>query len=326
MSELSLPDCPEKPLPSDCCNSGCTPCILDVYDDLVKQWEDECNRLKLGAAGCDFKKTVNEPALLQTKYKPFRIVSIKALSDETSIFRFQAIKRDSGTDEMLYSKLEIKLDLKPSQYLILQGRDPVEDKENLFTRAYTPISNSTLSSKGCFDVVIKMYPKGKMSQYVRKWVVGDLALWRGPYGGLSYEPNKFKHLLMLCAGTGVAPMYSLAFSIVNNEDDDTTVKMLFCCKDEANIILREEIHSLQSFWNFSADIFLPHSCKNTFKPLYGETFKTNRLDQDVISSELKCKISAKTLVLICGSPEFCKDMNQFVRKCNIEADHIHIFD
>ncbi|XP_034234992.1 NADH-cytochrome b5 reductase-like [Thrips palmi] len=321
MSELLLPDRPEEPLPSDCCNSGCTPCILDVYDDLVKEWEDKCNRLKLGAAGFDVNRSFNEPALFQTKYSPFRIAFIKPLSNDTSIFRFQAVKKDSDSDEMSYRDLETNLDLKPSQYLILQGKDTVEGKENHFTRAYTPIS----TSKGCFDVVIKMYPKGKMSQFIQKLVLGNITFWRGPYGGFSYEPNKFRRLLMLCAGTGIAPLYSLASNIVNNEEDETTIKILFCCKDEANIILREEIHSLRSFWNFSADIYLPHSCASTCKPLYGETLKTGRLGQDAIASELKCN-STNTWVLICGNPEFCKEMHQFVSKCSIKAEHIHIFD
>lgn len=323
MSELLLPDCPEKPLPSDCCNSGCTPCILDVYDNLLKQWEDECNRLKSGATGYDLKKIVNVPAISQTKYSSFRITLIKPLTSDTSMFRFQAVKKDS--DE-IYRDLITKLDIKPSQYLILQGKDTVEGKETNFTRAYTPISKGTLSLQGCFDVVIKMYPEGKMSKYLQKLVVGDLTFWRGPYGGLSYEANKYRHLLMLCAGTGVAPMFSLASSIVDNEEDETTIKMLFCCKDEPNIILREEIHSLRSFWNFSAHIYLPHS-KSTCKPLYGETFKTGRLGQDAIASELNCKSIANTLVLICGSPQFCKDMHQCVISVpSVEADHIHIFD
>lgn len=325
MSEPLLPDCPEKPLPSDCCNSGCTPCILDVYDNLMKQWEDECNRIKSSAGRCDSKSLVKEPSLLQTKYCPFRIDSIKSLTNDTSIFRFQSVNKASGSDGLLYKTLENRLDLKPSQYLILQGKDTIEGKENIFSRAYTPISNGALSIKGCFDVVIKMYPTGRMSQYLQKLCVGDITLWRGPYGGLSYEPNKFRHILMLCAGTGIAPMYSLASSIVKDERDDTMIKILFCCKDEANIILREEIHTLRSFWNFSADIYLPY-CKSNCKPLYGETFKTARLGQDAIAFELKSKISDNILVLICGSPDFCKTMHQLVSQCNIEPNHIHVFE
>ncbi|WP_193568346.1 putative toxin-antitoxin system toxin component, PIN family [Oleiagrimonas citrea] len=32
------PQAPEKPLPSDCCGSGCDPCILDAYEDELEHY------------------------------------------------------------------------------------------------------------------------------------------------------------------------------------------------------------------------------------------------------------------------------------------------
>lgn len=43
-----LPSKPEPPLDSDCCGQGCDPCILDIYAEEVKIWEEECQRLKDG--------------------------------------------------------------------------------------------------------------------------------------------------------------------------------------------------------------------------------------------------------------------------------------
>ena len=34
------PEAPEKPLPSDCCGSGCDPCVLDVYEDARERYEE----------------------------------------------------------------------------------------------------------------------------------------------------------------------------------------------------------------------------------------------------------------------------------------------
>ena len=33
------PTPPEKPLPSDCCDSGCDPCVMDVYADELAQYQ-----------------------------------------------------------------------------------------------------------------------------------------------------------------------------------------------------------------------------------------------------------------------------------------------
>ena len=33
-----LPEPPENPLDSDCCGSGCTPCVLDIYQEELERW------------------------------------------------------------------------------------------------------------------------------------------------------------------------------------------------------------------------------------------------------------------------------------------------
>ncbi|KAK3926452.1 NADH-cytochrome b5 reductase-like [Frankliniella fusca] len=321
MSQVNLPDKPERPLPSDCCNSGCTPCILDVYEDLVKQWEEKCELIKAGVSVSEEGSLDHPPILSQTRYAIFKLVFLKPVTDDTFLYSFQAVEKIVSDSNTMYKDLKLKLDFKPSQYFVLQG----SDGEKHFTRAYTPISDNKLALKGCFDVVIKYYPDGKMSKYLKKLLLGDITHWRGPYNGFNYKPNNYRNLLMLCAGTGVAPMYSLTQSIVSNEDDETIIKMLYCCKDDKSIILRNEIHKLCSFWNFSADIYVPHSNPSECKPLYGETLKTVRLDQNEISNELLQKDLSKTMIFICGNAKFCQDINEYVRKCSVDTEHIHIF-
>lgn len=34
-----LPDPPVGPLPSDCCNTGCSPCVMDIYQDELETWK-----------------------------------------------------------------------------------------------------------------------------------------------------------------------------------------------------------------------------------------------------------------------------------------------
>jgi len=43
---VELPCKPEKPCDSDCCGSGCVPCVFDIYDQEVKIWEQECAQIK----------------------------------------------------------------------------------------------------------------------------------------------------------------------------------------------------------------------------------------------------------------------------------------
>lgn len=44
-----LPPPPEKPDPSECCGSGCIPCILEVYEDEVERWREEVAAIRANA-------------------------------------------------------------------------------------------------------------------------------------------------------------------------------------------------------------------------------------------------------------------------------------
>uniref|UniRef100_H9H988 FAD-binding FR-type domain-containing protein n=1 Tax=Monodelphis domestica TaxID=13616 RepID=H9H988_MONDO len=69
----------------------------------------------------------------------------------------------------------------------------------------------------CLPREPQCYEKGLMSQYVKAWKVGDVAFWRGPFGGFPYRPNQYGELLMLAAGTGLAPMLPILRDITDDE-------------------------------------------------------------------------------------------------------------
>ena len=47
-SEILLPEMPTEPLPGDCCGTGCTPCVFDIYEQEMAIWKEECERLRRG--------------------------------------------------------------------------------------------------------------------------------------------------------------------------------------------------------------------------------------------------------------------------------------
>ncbi len=40
-----LPPKPQPPDPSDCCNSGCEPCVFELWEDAMDRWEARCERI-----------------------------------------------------------------------------------------------------------------------------------------------------------------------------------------------------------------------------------------------------------------------------------------
>jgi len=109
-------------------------------------------------------------------------------------------------------------------------------------RSYTP--TTTNDDLGYFDLVVKIYPKGKMSQYLDQLKIGDTLRVSGPKGRFIYEKNKFAKIGMIAGGTGITPMLQVIKEILKFEDDKTQVTLLFGNITELDIILKEMIDDL----------------------------------------------------------------------------------
>src|SRR5271156_31089 len=80
-SEVLLPEKPVKPLESECCGTGCTPCVFDIYNQALLKWEKECRDIINGAkstsaAENDDSSKSSSTYLSPTKYEEFKIISI----------------------------------------------------------------------------------------------------------------------------------------------------------------------------------------------------------------------------------------------------------
>ncbi|CAN8004219.1 unnamed protein product, partial [Ixodes hexagonus] len=168
------------------------------------------------------------------------------------------------------------------------------------TRQYTPISRS--SERGAFEVLIKTYPNGKMSRYIESLIEGSLVEWRGPFGELNYKPNSHKQLLLLAAGTGIAPMIQILRHITDNEDDETFVRLLFGVPKYDEIYLKKELDELKNFWNVSILYCLSQETDTT-KVKYGDEVHYGRIDEELLQREVsRCHFTPH--VLICGPNSF----------------------
>ena len=113
----------------------------------------------------------------------------------------------------------------------------------LVSRSYTPVSNN--SDRGVLELVIRSYAKGALtSGYLSKLEVGDQVEFRGPKGGIRYQPNMAKKIGMVAGGTGITPMYQLIRAICENPWDTSEVSLIYASQTEQDILLREELDSL----------------------------------------------------------------------------------
>ncbi|XP_027708571.1 NADH-cytochrome b5 reductase-like isoform X3 [Vombatus ursinus] len=185
------------------------------------------------------------------------------------------------------------------------------------------------------------YETGLMSQYVKSWKVGDAAFWRGPFGGFPYRANQngsslrtgtvsvsslcphcqaqclahsrhvvlqYGELLMLAAGTGLAPMLPILKEITDNEEDETFLTLVSCFKTFEGIYLKPLLQDQARYWNVRTFFVLSQEASLDKLPWsYQEKTHLGRLSQALVQ-ELVDSCRRKPFALVCGPPEFVSDM------------------
>ncbi|RUS33166.1 hypothetical protein BC938DRAFT_472811 [Jimgerdemannia flammicorona] len=250
---LNLPDSPEKPDQSDCCNNGCTPCVFDVYSGELRDHQELVEQLKLDFESCCFSRdgsdtssvaserlqrlaAADDRPLTSKAYRPFRVEEIHHVSAKL----------------VVVDETERALGVKDGEHVLLSYMG------NIITKAFTPISHP--DTKGTFKIMIKSYPNTAMSKYFRSLSIGDSIHLRGPiHSGYSYVPNTViiitmfaflivliaARLIMLAAGSGIAPMYQILMKLRDHRSDDMTrLDLVYSNSTEEDVWLREELEIL----------------------------------------------------------------------------------
>ncbi|CAI0433272.1 unnamed protein product, partial [Linum tenue] len=120
-------------------------------------------------------------------------------------------------------------------------------------KPYTP---TTLDSDlGHFELVIKMYPQGRMSHHFREMRVGESLAVKGPKGRFRYQPGQVRAFGMLAGGSGITPMFQVARAILENPKDQTKVHLIYANVTHDDILLKEELEVLASRYPDSFKIY-----------------------------------------------------------------------
>ncbi|XVF69352.1 hypothetical protein PTKIN_Ptkin11bG0074500 [Pterospermum kingtungense] len=162
-------------------------------------------------------------------FKEFKLVKRTQLSHNVAKFRF-ALPTPTSV-----------LGLPIGQHMSCRGKDQQGDD---VVKAYTP---TTLDSDlGYFELVIKMYPQGRMSHHFREMREGDYLAVKGPKGRFKYQPGQVRAFGMLAGGTGITPMFQVARAILENPNDKTNIHLIYANVTYEDILLKEELDQLAS--------------------------------------------------------------------------------
>ncbi|XP_042409256.1 NADH--cytochrome b5 reductase 1-like isoform X1 [Zingiber officinale] len=143
-------------------------------------------------------------------FRDFKLVQKKQLSHNVAKFQF-ALPTPSSV-----------LGLPIGQHISCRGKDNLGDE---VIKPYTP---TTLDSDlGYFELVIKMYPQGRMSHHFREMKVGDYMSVKGPKGRFKYQVGQVRAFGMIAGGSGITPMFQVTRAILENPKDKTKVHLIY---------------------------------------------------------------------------------------------------
>ncbi|KAG6456442.1 NADH-cytochrome b5 reductase-like [Manduca sexta] len=295
---------PKEPNQEDCCNSGCNPCIFDVYAKHIKLYK------KFLEHGENFSEPVVENAISQLEYSAFVVADNINLCESHTLLTFKKKVEDDK-----------KLKWRPGQHFLFK----FNDQNNGCTRAYTPVNVKARMSDGNFDfaIIIKRYENGLVSNFLSCLNKGDETLWRGPYGSYEITENKFSRIIMLAQGTGIAPFMSIIEEILNNEENMTKILLLYCSHSIDTILFRDELYKFKSFWNFSYDVFVSNISDKFVKYKYQEPIKNIKLTNEILDQYKP--LPQKDQFLLCGSQKFMENYKLWLLGKNIAQEDIILF-
>jgi nitrate reductase (NAD(P)H) len=241
--------------------------------------------------------TSPRPIFLQSKAWSKAILTEKtSISADTKIFSFR-LDHETQT-----------IGLPVGQHLMLRLRDPVTREAVI--RAYTPISEGT--EQGKLHVLIKIYfdtPErkgGKMTQALNSIPVGHFVEFKGPVGKFEYlgkglcsisgKKRQVRRFVMICAGSGITPIYQVLRAVLKDREDLTSCLVLDGNRVEEDILCKKELDAMAAVNRGKCELVYtltrPGDAWNGLKGRMDGAFLENRVGRPEQAGEV--------LVLICG--------------------------
>ncbi|GJP75886.1 hypothetical protein CLOP_g6291, partial [Closterium sp. NIES-67] len=214
-----------------------------------------------------------------------QVQQVRDISHNTKIFRF-AIEPDTRLGLTVASCLVTRAPIGP----------PGEDgKPKVVIRPYTPITPPDVT--GHFDLLVKVYPDGKMSQHMFSLKPGDALEMKGPIPKLPYQPNMKRSIGMVAGGSGITPMLQVIDAILSNPADHTQVSLVFANTSPSDILLADQLRALAaSHPNFKVYFMVDRA-----EAAAGWKGGVGLITADVLRKAMPPP-SDDSLVLVCGPP------------------------
>ncbi|KAK9428547.1 hypothetical protein V1505DRAFT_357712 [Lipomyces doorenjongii] len=183
--------------------------------------------------------------------------------------------------------------------------------EHTVVRSYTPVSNNR--DLGRLELLIRVYPKGLMGNYLKNLKIGETADIRGPKGAMKYRRSMCKEIGMIGGGTGITPLYQLIRAICEDPKDNTKISVIYGNRSESDIMLRGKLDHYARV--------TPHKFKIYYtldQPGPEWTGGKGHVTKDLLKAKMP-QVSPDAKILLCGPPGMVTAMKNNLVELGFEA-------
>jgi len=179
------------------------------------------------------------------------------------------------------------------------------------------ISSSPLITDG---IELTMKKEGDFTSAFFRLEEGAEVIVQGPYGKFVMPVPPPKDVVLLAAGTGIAPLMSMLRTILDGgygQSHKTTVTLIFSCKDQHHILFKDELaRRQQRFENFHGIITLTREDA-------GSNWQGHRgrITPAMLNEHVRNRNDAH--YFICGPGEFIKVCEEALNELDVLAERIH---
>lgn len=216
------------------------------------------------------------------EFKEFDFISSYDESHNTKVLRFALPAGDARCDFPCASCILVK-------FTDSDGKDVI--------RPYTPISR--VDQTGYFELLVKKYKGAKMGTHIHNLKKGDKLSVKGPIVKIPVKANQYRNIGMICGGTGIAPMYQVARTILQTPKNQTEISMIYANSRKEDVLLGNELNDLM----MEHPQFSPYFVLS--KPPSNWMGGIGHVNAEMIKSFMPGPDRANdSIVMVCGPPGF----------------------
>jgi cytochrome-b5 reductase len=225
--------------------------------------------------------------VFSSEWAPAPLVSKVSISHDTRIFTF-------GLEDGK------ALGLSTCACLLMKGVEGPKDAEgNPVIRPYTPVSTNKMTGK--FELMVKVYPDGKMSQHLDALEIGKPVHFKHVGGNvkIQYPFNSKKEIGMIVGGTGITPMIQALHCVLGTREDTSKVSVLYGSKTSKEILAKQTLAAWAK--KYPKRLQVTHVLSE--EPEEGSSWKGARgfITRELIEAKFP-KPDSDCLIFVCGPP------------------------